>query len=100
MRTLVTYFDSDSLNEVEGTDFPDQVSMTCDERGMRSCDPHRSGTWQQTYTGYYWILLKCRRPMRLLVALIIITLNHFFVLTGSRCTDGSHVQNIKGVSVY
>ena len=24
----------------------------------------------------------------------------FYVLTGSSCTDGSHVQNIKGVSVY
>ena len=61
----MAYADSDSLTEVEGTDFPDQVSMTSDGCGIRSCDlPHRSGTWRQTYTGYYWILLKCKRPMR------------------------------------
>ena len=34
----MTYADSDSLTEVEGTDFPDQVSMTSDGRGMISCD--------------------------------------------------------------
>ena len=54
----MTYADSDSLNEIEGTDFPDQVSMTSDGCGMRSCDLHRSGTWQQTCTGYYWIPLR------------------------------------------
>ena len=27
LRTLVTYADSDSLTEVEGSDFPDQVSV-------------------------------------------------------------------------
>ena len=34
----MTYADSDSLTEVEGTDFPDEVSMTSDGCGMRSCD--------------------------------------------------------------
>ena len=34
----MTYADSDSLSEVEGTDFPDQVSMTCDGCDTRSCD--------------------------------------------------------------
>ena len=33
----MTYADSDSLNEVEGTDFPDQVSMTFDGCSTRSC---------------------------------------------------------------
>ena len=34
----MTYADSDSLTEVEGTDFSDQVSMTSDGRGMISSD--------------------------------------------------------------
>ena len=66
LRTLVTYADSDSLTEVEGSDFPDQVSIPNDW-----CDyyqdhviSHRSGTWRQTCTGYYWILLKCKKLMR------------------------------------
>ena len=75
----MTYADSDSLNEVEGTDFPDQVSMTSDECGKRSCDPHRSGIWQQTCTGYYWILLECRRPMR-----FVNSMNHQNILCSYR----------------
>ena len=39
LRTLVTYADSDSLTEVEGTDFPNQVSMTDDEHDTSSCNP-------------------------------------------------------------
>ena len=34
----MTYADSDSLTELEESDFPDQVSMTGDGCGMRSCD--------------------------------------------------------------
>ena len=67
MRTLVTYADSDSLTEVEGSDFPDQVSIAnygCGYYYQDHVISHRSETWQKTCTGYYWILLKCKKLMR------------------------------------
>ena len=61
----MTYADSDSLTEVEGSDFPDQVSIDGGHGYYQDhVISHRSETWRQTCTGYYWILLKCKKLMR------------------------------------
>ena len=99
LRTLVTYADSDSLNEVEGTDFPDQVSMTCDECGMGSCDLPQV---RDLAANLHRILLD---TVKMKESHDVCWYNAssnktFCVLTGSSRADGSHVQNIKGVSMY